>query len=85
MTIVFVSLALNDLMYLIDKHPKKAKKAIQIIQLLHRNPNHIMLGKPEKLKHMDASSVRLDKENRITFSIKQDTIFVYSMVGHYEK
>jgi toxin YoeB len=85
MTIVFVSLALSDLMYLIDKHPKKAKKAIQIISLLHRNPNHPMLGKPEKLKHMDASSLRLDKDNRITFSIKQDTIFVYSMVGHYEK
>jgi Txe/YoeB family toxin of toxin-antitoxin system len=85
MTIVFVSLALSDLMYLIDKNPKKAKKALQIISLLHRNPNHTLLGKPEKLKYMDASSLRLDKENRITFSIKHDTIFVYSMVGHYEK
>jgi Txe/YoeB family toxin of toxin-antitoxin system len=85
MSIVFVSLALNDLMYLIDKHPKKAKKAIELIQLLHRNPHHPMLGKPEKLKHTDAFSIRLDKENRITFNVNQDKIIVLSLVGHYEK
>jgi Txe/YoeB family toxin of Txe-Axe toxin-antitoxin module len=69
--------AISDLIFLIDKHPKKAKKAIELIQLLERHPSHKLLGKPEKLKHLDANSLRIDQSNRILYKVLPETILVY--------
>jgi len=43
------------------------------------------IGKPEALKYQLAGkwSRRIDKENRLVYSIERETIYIYSMKGHY--
>lgn len=43
------------------------------------------IGKPEPLKHQLAGkwSRRINKEHRFVYSIKDNTIFIYSLKGHY--
>lgn len=43
------------------------------------------LGKPEPLKHQLAGkwSRRIDKKNRLVYTVINDTIYVYSLKGHY--
>ncbi len=43
------------------------------------------IGKPEPLKHQLTGkwSRRIDRENRLVYSIENQTIYVYSLKGHY--
>jgi len=43
------------------------------------------IGKPEALKHQLTGkwSRRIDKENRLVYRIEDETVFVYSLRGHY--
>lgn len=43
------------------------------------------IGKPEALKHNLSGkwSRRIDKENRIVYQIKNNTIYIQSLKGHY--
>ena len=43
------------------------------------------IGKPEALKYQLAGkwSRRIDRENRLVYSIEKETVFIYSLKGHY--
>lgn len=43
------------------------------------------IGKPEPLKYKLAGkwSRRIDKENRFVYSIENNTLYIYSLKGHY--
>ena len=43
------------------------------------------IGKPEPLKYQLSGkwSRRIDKENRFVYSIENDTLYIYSLKGHY--
>jgi len=43
------------------------------------------IGKPEPLKHQLAGkwSRRIDNANRFVYSIENNTLFIYSLKGHY--
>jgi toxin YoeB len=43
------------------------------------------IGKPEPLKYELSGkwSRRIDRENRFVYSIKNDTLYIYSLKGHY--
>lgn len=43
------------------------------------------IGKPEPLKYQLAGkwSRRIDKENRLVYSIKNNTVYIYSLKDHY--
>jgi len=43
------------------------------------------IGKPEALKHELSGkwSRRIDKENRVVYSISDGVLYVYSLRGHY--
>lgn len=45
------------------------------------------IGKPEPLKHNLAGkwSRRIDKANRYVYEVQENTIYVFSLKGHYEK
>ena len=43
------------------------------------------IGKPEPLKHELSGkwSRRIDRENRFIYAIKDETLYIYSLKGHY--
>jgi len=45
------------------------------------------IGKPEPLKHNLAGkwSRRIDKENRYVYEVQENTVYVFSLKGHYDK
>lgn len=45
------------------------------------------IGKPEPLKHNLSGkwSRRIDKSNRYVYEIQENTVYVFSLKGHYNK
>jgi len=43
------------------------------------------IGKPEPLKHQLTGkwSRRIDKENRFVYAVENNTLYIYSLKGHY--
>lgn len=43
------------------------------------------IGKPEALKYELSGkwSRRIDRENRFVYSVDEDTLYIYSLKGHY--
>jgi toxin YoeB len=43
------------------------------------------IGKPEPLKHQLSGkwSRRIDKANRIIYSVENNTLYIYSLKGHF--
>jgi toxin YoeB len=61
------------------------KKANTLLKDIQRNGYNTSLGKPEMLKHEFSgyASVRIDKKNRIIFSVQDDTVVVIQCGNHY--
>ena len=60
-------------------------KANALLKDIQRNGYNATLGKVELLKHdfSGYASVRIDKKNRIIFSVQNDTVVVIQCGGHY--
>ena len=77
--------AWSEYIYL-QEHDKNAiKKTNALLKDLQRNGYNATLGKPEMLKNdfSGFASVRIDKKNRIIFSVENDTVVVIQCGGHY--
>jgi toxin YoeB len=61
------------------------KKIRNLLESIQETPTE-GIGKPEALKYNLSGFWlrRIDKENRIVYKIVEDTIWVYSLKGHYE-
>ena len=61
------------------------KKTNNLLKDIQRNGYNAVHGKIEMLKHdfTGYASVRIDKKNRIIFSVQGDTVFVIQCGGHY--
>lgn len=59
-------------------------KINKLIDAILENP-YIGIGKPEALKHELAPkwSRRITQEHRFVYLVVDDTLFVYSLKGHY--
>lgn len=64
---------------------KQLKKVNDILKDIQRNGFECSLGKVELLKHEFSgyASVRLDKKNRLIFTIMDDTAVIIQCGGHY--
>lgn len=66
--------------------PASHKKLKGLLKELEEHP-YTGTGHPEKLRHQteDTWSRRIDKKNRLIYSIHQDVVlvFVLSVLGHY--
>ena len=85
MEVAYSSRALDDIRYWKKAGDKKTQQKIAVlIEDIKRNP-FTGLGKPEPLKHELAGkwSRRIDKENRIVYALKDSTLFIYTLKGHY--
>ena len=82
--ISFTKLAWNDYLLWIESDQKKLKKINALIEEIIRTPFKGS-GKPEPLKFKLAGfwSRRIDRENRLVYSVKSDKILIISCKGHY--
>lgn len=75
----------EDYSYWIENNLKKVKKIHKLFKSIERDGVMNGEGKPEKLKHMDGFySRRIDDENRLVYTVKDDTLITVSCKGHYE-
>lgn len=85
--IIFTKRALKDLEALQRSGSQAFKKIPQIIEELRAHPT-TGIGRPEQLKHEvdNTWSRRIDKKNRITYTINDDKVIVevLSALGHYD-
>lgn len=85
MEVRYSSKALQDIEVWKRSGQKQSQKKIQALINSIENSPYSGIGSPEQLKY-DLSeywSRRIDKANRIIYKIKEDTIFIYSLRGHY--
>jgi toxin YoeB len=86
MEIIYLPKADEDLSYWIKTSNKIIlKKIAQLTAHILVSP-YGGIGKPEPLKYSLSGkwSRRIDKANRFIYAISNNTIYVYSLKGHYE-
>ena len=70
----------------LQEHDKSTvKKANVLLKDIQRNGYNTSLGKLEMLKHdfSGFASIRIDKKNRIIFTVQSDTVVVIQCGGYY--
>lgn len=76
--------ALNDFMYWAHNDRKILDKIDMLLNDIERNGAAKGLGKPEKLKHEEGYSRRIDDTHRLIYKIRDDNVIaVKSCRGHY--
>ena len=73
----------------IEKELPNYEKRIQcryesLIESILKDPFH-GIGKPERLKHIDAWSRRIDGKNRLVYRVTDTTIEIISILTHYKQ
>jgi toxin YoeB len=75
--------ALEDLAWFAEHEPKLARKAIELMKYVLREP-HSGPGKPEPLKGFPNTwSRRLTQEHRFVYVVFDDKIYVTALRYHY--
>ena len=74
----------EDYNYWVRENRKTAEKIYKLLNDIERNGAAKGSGKPERLKHIEAWSRRIDEENRLVYNIDENNIIhVISCRGHY--
>ena len=75
----------NDLFYWIRENKKIADRIYKLLNDIERNGVSKGIGKPERLKHKNCWSRRIDEENRLLYDVDENNVIhVISCKGHYE-
>ena len=86
MEIIYSGTAQNDLVYWKEKGTEKIRLRIsELIEAITQSP-FFGIGKPEPLKYelLGKWSRRIDRENRIIYSVDAGRIKIHSLRGHYK-
>lgn len=83
MEITFTEVGWNDLNYWLVEDKKKLKKINKLIKSIIRDGILEGEGKPERLKHINAYSRRIDQENRLVYRVVDNRVIVIACRGHY--
>jgi len=80
----FAERAWTEYLHWQAQDPKTLKRINLLLKDISRNGND-GLGKPEKLRHRDGWSRRIDDVNRLVYQLKDDgSIEVMQCKGHYD-
>lgn len=74
-----------DYLYWQTEDRKTLKRINQLIEDVLRNGVSVGIGKPERLKHIDGWSRRIDSANRLAYTVENGTLILLSCRGHYEE
>ena len=85
MGVLFDDPAFAQFMYWMRENRKNADKINSLINDVQRNGVAKGIGKPERLKHINGWSRRIDQSNRLVYDIDADgNVHIISCQGHYE-
>ena len=73
-----------DYLYWQAEDRKTLKRINKLIEDILRSGINSGIGKPERLKHIDGWSRRIDDENRLAYTVENDTLILLSCRGHYD-
>ena len=82
--ITFSPDAWADYLYWQSEDNRTLNRINKLIQELQRDGAVQGLGKSEILRGKKGMSKRIDKENRLEYTVENDSIVVLSCRGHYE-
>ena len=82
--VTFKRIALAQLREWMHEDIKTVDKIYSLIEDILRNGPAKGIGKPERLKHIDGWSRRIDNTNRLVYKIKDDQIIIDSCKDHYD-
>ena len=83
--ITFTETAFSQYLYWQAQDKRTLKKINQLLQSIDRDGPLNGIGIPEILKYLDGNySRRIDEQNRLIYTIAEDTIIVKACKGHYE-
>ena len=82
--VTFKRIALAQLREWMHEDIKTVDKIYSLIEDILRNGSAKGIGKPERLKHIDGWSRRIDNTNRLVYKIKDDQIIIDSCKDHYD-
>ena len=87
MEIIYLPKAVEDLEFWIKSGSRTILKKIAQLTEAIIEKSYEGVGKPEPLRYNLSGkwSRRISLEHRYVYSIIDDTLFVYSLRGHYEK
>ena len=75
----------DDYLYWQVQDKKTLQKINRLLKSISRDGALEGEGKPEKLNHKDGEySRRIDKENRLVYSMAENKILIKTCRGHYE-
>lgn len=80
----FFDEAFEQYVYWQTQDRKTLNRINELIKDIDRNGVDKGIGKPEKLKHEDGWSRRIDEKNRLIYKIEQNCLQIISCKGHYE-
>lgn len=68
-----------------NEDKKTLRRINELVKDIERNGAAKDIGKPERLKHRDCWSRRIDEKNRLLYDIDENGyIYIISCKGHYE-
>lgn len=82
--IIFTPRAWKDYIYWQGEDPKTLKRINKLIQELQRDGAVQGLGKTEMLRYTAQMSKRIDKRNRLIYSIEGNQVTIISCLNHYD-
>ena len=82
--ITFSPDAWADYLYWQSEDKRTLKRINRLLQELQRDGAVQGIGKSEILRRKKGMSKRIDKENRLEYTVEDDRIVVLSCRGHYE-
>ena len=83
--ITFTETAFSQYLYWQTQDKRTLKKINQLLQSIDRDGALGGIGKPELLKHLGGDySRRIDEQNRLVYTVTENTIIVKACKGHHE-
>jgi len=81
--LVFTERAWEDYLFWQNEDRKTINRINLLLKDIARNGQE-GIGKPERLKHRDGWSRRIDETNRLVYLINEDSIQILQCKGHYD-
>ncbi|MGA7882620.1 MAG: Txe/YoeB family addiction module toxin [Terrimicrobiaceae bacterium] len=72
----------EDLQFWVETQPRVASKVLELVESISRDP-YAGLGKPERVRAIDAWSRRITQEHRLVYRVDERRVYLLQCRYHY--